>query len=162
MMTSSCLHSGLKRILSQSLVVGTLAVLGLLSGVAPELSKNSATLVFSTSAYAQSAVSDEEVTKYAQAVLRMEPLRQSAYGEIKKILGSSSIPEIVCGVPQSLNALPGEARSVAQNYCTQSAAIVANYFPGGTTTRFNEITSLMQSNGNLRTRIQNELVRLQR
>ncbi|HEY9633403.1 MAG TPA: DUF4168 domain-containing protein [Coleofasciculaceae cyanobacterium] len=147
------------RILSQSLVVGTLTAIGLLSGFIPGLSKDSPTLVFSAPAYAQ-AVSADEVTKYAQAVLAIEQIRQAAYREIKIIIGSD-VPEIVCNRPATIRKLPSEAQGLAQNYCNQSSAIVANYFPRGKNARFNEITTLMQGNANLRTKIQNELVRLQ-
>jgi hypothetical protein len=91
----------------------------------------------------------------------MEGVRQFAYDEIKKLLGSSSVPEIVCNRPETINSLPGEAQTIARKYCSQSSAIVANYFPKGKNTRFNEITSLMQENAALQTRIKNELVRLQ-
>lgn len=155
---SSRLH--LNRLLSQSLVVGILTAIGLLCGLVPELSKNSPTLVFSASAYAQD-VSGDEIKRYAQAVLAIEQIRQAAYREIKIIIGSD-VPEIVCNRPASIRALPGEARGLAQNYCKQSSAIVANYFPKGKNSRFNEITGLMQTDSNLRTQIQNELVRLQK
>jgi hypothetical protein len=150
----------LTRLLSQSLVVGILTAIGLLSGVVPELSKNSPSLVFNASAYAQD-VSTDEIRRYAQAVLAIEQIRQAAYREIKIVIGSE-VPEIACNRPASIRALPGEARGLAQNYCKQSSAIVANYFPRGKNGRFNEITSLMQADADLRTRIQNELVRLQK
>lgn len=150
----------LNRILSQSLVVGTLSVLGLFSGLIPELSKGSPTLVFSASADAQQAVSADEITRYAQAVLAIEKLRQSAYREIKLLIGSE-VPEIVCNRSETIKALPAEAQGIAQNYCNQSSGIVANYFPQGKNARFNEITILMQSNPTLRSRIKNELSRLQ-
>jgi len=162
MMTSYCSKPYLNQILSRTLVVGTLATIGFITGLIPSLSKDSSTLVFSAVVYAQAGpVTEAEVRSYAQAVLAMEPLRQSAYGEIKKLIGSRRIPEIVCGRPQSISALPGEAQAIARSYCNQSSAIVANYFPREKTARFNEITSLMQANQALRTRIQNELVRLQ-
>jgi hypothetical protein len=134
--------------------------MGLLCGVIPGLSKDSSTLVFNAPVYAQD-VPPEEITRYAKAVLAIEQIRLNAYKEIKIIIGSSNIPEIVCDRPESVSALPGEAQGIAQSYCNQSSAIVANYFPKGKNARFNAITSLMQSNQDLRTRIQNELVRLQ-
>jgi hypothetical protein len=150
------------RILSKSLLVGTLSIVGLLSGLTPGLSGTSHTsdiLVFSTSASAQSAVSNEEVQNYARAVLAIEQIRQSAYSEIKKIIGN--VPEIVCNNSASINALPRGVQGIARAYCKQSSAIVGNYFPRGNA-RFNEITSLMQSNPGLRQRIQSELVRQQK
>ncbi len=162
MMTSYCSGLCLNRILSQSLVVGALTAIGLLSGLTPGLSKNFDTLVIGASVYAQPAVTNQEVRSYAQAVLAMEGVRQVAYDEIKKLLGSSSVPEIVCNRPETINSLPGDAQTLARTYCRQSSAIVANYFPKGKNARFNEITSLMQENPGLQARIKNELLRLQK
>lgn len=156
MMTFSRSQTPLKHF-SQSLVVVTLATMGLLSGVIPELSRNSPTLVLSYSVYAQQAATDPEITSYAQAVLAMEPLRQSAYNEIKKIVGY--VPEIECHRSDSINKLPAEARKIAENYCRQSLALVANYL---SPTRFNDITRQAERNEELRRRIQSRLIELQR
>ncbi len=64
-----------------SLVVGVFATVGVLSGFAPDLSRHSTDLSFSSAAYAQS-ITNTEVTKYARAVLVMEPVRQTAFNEI--------------------------------------------------------------------------------
>ena len=133
-----------------------LATVGL-SGLAPDLSGRSI-LIFSSRAYAQ-AVSNIEVTNYAQAVLAMEPVRQESYDEIKKIIGSSEVPSIVCHKPASLDALPGNARNIAVNYCNRSKNIVESN--GLTIARFNEITVSLQKEPDLKTRIHNELVRIQ-
>jgi len=160
MMTLYCSRRRLNRTFSQFFVVGALATMGLLSGLTPEYSRDSQSFVFNSAAYAQE-VSAEEITRYARAVLAMEPLRQQAYSEIKLIIGSGSIPDIVCGRPASIRALPAGAQTIARNYCNQSSAIVANFFPRGKTGRFNEITNLMQRNQGLHARIQSELRRLQ-
>jgi hypothetical protein len=156
MMISYCFQPYLNRILSKSLIVGTLSIVGLLSGVTPGLSGNSHKLVFSASASAQAVVSEEEVQNYARSVLAIEQVRQSAYAEIKKTIGN--VPEIVCNNPASIRSLPRGAQGIARSYCTQSSAIVRNYFPRGNA-RFNEITSLMQNNPVLYRRIQAELGR---
>lgn len=161
MMTSYCSKRRLNRTLSQSLLISTLAAIGLFSGITPGLSNDFQTLVFSTTVYAQSTVSRQEIRNYAQAVLAMEGVRQFTYSEIKKLLRASSIPEIVCNRPDTINSLPGEAQTLARNYCNQSSAIVSNYFPQGGNARFNEITTLMQANPGLKRQIQNELVQLQ-
>jgi len=160
MMTSYCSRRCFNRTFSQFFVVGALAAIGLLSGLTPEYSRDSQSFVFSSAAYAQE-VSAEEITRYARAVLAMEPLRQQAYSEIKLIIGSGNIPDIVCGRPASITALPAGAQTIARNYCNQSSAIVANFFPRGKTGRFNEITNLMQRNQGLHAQIQSELRRLQ-
>lgn len=158
MMISYCSRPYLNRILFQSLVVGTLAAIGLLSGVIPELSKDAPTLVFSSVAYAE--VSPDEIDRYAQAAYQIEQLRQSAYEEIKRINGA--VPEIVCSNPASLRALPRPAQRIARSYCNQSSSIVANFFPRGRNRRFNEITNEMQRNPRVRTLIQRRILELQR
>lgn len=144
--------------LSRVLVVGTLTAVGLLSGFAPDLSGRSPILVFSSAAYAQD-VSNEEVTNYARAVLKMEPVRQEAYDEIKKIIGSSNVPAIVCHKPESLSALPANAQGIAKNYCDRSKEIVESN--GLSITRFNAITVNLQNDSNLKNRIHDELIRVQ-
>lgn len=162
MMTSYYVRSNLTRMFFQSLLIGSFTAIGLLWGLIPELSQDSLTLVFSSSVYAQSPnISAQDVRNYAEAVLKIERLRSAAYQEIKTILNSKDVPEIACNNPATINSLPAQAREIAQNYCNQSSAIVANYFPKGKNARFNEITTLMQSNQSLRTRIQEELIRIQ-
>ena len=141
--------------LAASLVVGTFATVGL-SGLAPDLSKRSP--LFISVAYAQD-MGDTDVTNYAQAVLEMEPVRQTAFDEIKKLIGSGDIPPIVCHKPESLDALPRNARKIAVNYCSQSQKIVESNLL--TIARFNAITIDMQNNPNLKTQIQKELLRIQ-
>ncbi len=147
----------LKQTLFQSLAIGTLATVGLISGVTPDLSASSSALIFSSSAHAQ-AVSSSEITMYAKAVLGMEPVRQEAFDEIKRIIGKEP-PAIVCNKPESLNALPRNARNIAVNYCKRSREIVASTGLSGD--RFNQITLELQNNDNLKRRISNELLRLQ-
>ena len=141
----------------RSVIVASLASVGLLSGIVPGLSGNSPELVSSNSAYAQD-ISKSELTNYAKAVLAMEPLRLSAYDEIKKIFGS--VPGIVCNQQQSLRGLPRNAQGIAANYCTQSKKIVESN--DLTISRFNSITVQIQSNSDLQKKVQNELIWLQR
>jgi hypothetical protein len=144
--------------IAASLIVGAFATLGVLSGVGSDLSGRSSELVFSSAAYAQ-AVSNNELANYARAVLVMEPVRQTAFNEIKKIIRSGNIPPIVCHRPQSLNALPRNARKIAVNYCNRSKEIVESN--GLTINRFNAITVNLQNDPNLKRRIHNELLRIQ-
>ena len=138
-------------------MVGTLTLLSLLSGIVPGLSGRSANFAFSSSAHAQS-VDNDNVRRYARAVLLMEPPRQRAYTQIKKILGS--VPNVVCHQPNSIQALPRQARPIAIDYCKQYTSIVAS--TGLTIPKFNAITAIAQSDSDLRVRIQSELIRLQK
>lgn len=150
------LQSQMGKPLAASLIVGTFTTLGVLSGVAPDLS-GSSKLVSNSAAYAQ-AVTNTELTNYARAVLVMEPVRQTAFTEIKQII-RGDVPPIVCHRPQSLNALPRNARKIAVNYCNRSKQIVESN--GLTINRFNAITVNLQNNSSLKRRIHNELIRIQ-
>ncbi|WP_066383213.1 MULTISPECIES: DUF4168 domain-containing protein [unclassified Anabaena] len=106
-----------------------------------------------------SSLNNLEITNYAQAVLAMEPARQQAFGEIKKIIGNAEIPKIVCNDPKSMNGLPSQARDIAINYCNQSQKIVEDN--GLTIQKFNTITMELQNNNNLKRQVYNTLIRLQ-
>lgn len=157
MITSYCNHPHWTRF-SRPLIVTALTTLGLLSGFIPALSRQSLTLDFNHAVYAQQAITEAEVTDYAKAVLAMEPLRQVAYNEIKKIV-NGAIPDIQCHRSETINQLPSqEARKIANTYCNQALALVNNYL---TSSRFNQITRLAENDGNLRQRIQKKLAELQ-
>jgi hypothetical protein len=116
---------------------------------------------FSLKANAQNlSVNKNEITSYAQALLAMEPARQQAFGEIKRIVGSGNIPKIVCHEPNSMNSLPNRARDIAVNYCKQSQEIVENN--GLSIDRFNRITMEIPNNRNLKQQIYETLVQLQK
>lgn len=143
-------RTSLQRMLTQSLLLATLSTGGLFSS---HLSLNS-------KAYAQNpAVNQAEITSYAQIVLAMEPPRQQAFQEIKKIINGGEIPPIVCNKPDSLNSLPVKARDIAVNYCKQYEKIVSD--SGLPPERFNQITVEQLTNNNLRSRIYCEFLRLQ-
>ncbi|MBD2502015.1 DUF4168 domain-containing protein [Anabaena azotica] len=101
-----------------------------------------------------------EITSYAQAVLAMEPARQEAFGQIKKIIGGGDVPQIVCSEPSSMNSLPSKARNIAVNYCNHSQRIVGDY--GLTIDKFNRMTTEIQNNSNLKQQVYNTLIRIQK
>ncbi len=138
----------LKRTLAQSLCLGA----GLISSA----------LLFSSAGNAETPqpVSTNEVSKYAKAVLYMEPERRQALEEIKKIIGNSEVPTIACNDTNSLSNLPGQAQDVAKNYCKTSQSAVEN--SGLSVNRFNEITTEQQNNQDLQRQIYNTLIRLQK
>jgi hypothetical protein len=147
------------QVLSQSLIVGTLSAAAVLSGFTPSWSGRSA-FVFSNSAYAQSSITSEEVTNYAKSVLAIEPIRLSAYSEIKEKVGSGNIPAIACYKPESLKSLSNKnLRAIAVNYCKKSKEIVESN--GLTSSRFNAITVSIQNDSKLADQVQKELKRLQ-
>ena len=158
MMNTCYSRANLNRILCQCLSVGTLTTLSLLLGLAPNLSGSSPTLVFSSTAHADSVnVDDGEVYRFAKAVLAMEPLRLAAYNEIKKISGTP--PSNACSQPESIQTLSTNVRDIAVNYCTQSKKIVESN--GLDVVRFNQIMAAAQSDEELQKRIQNAMIALQ-
>ncbi|MDZ8189753.1 MAG: DUF4168 domain-containing protein [Nostoc sp. ChiSLP02] len=148
----SCLFSQphRKRILSHSFFFGVIATVGLISNSFSSSSK----------AYAQTPpVNNTEIKNYAQAVLTMEPARQNAFEEIKKLIGNGEIPKIVCNDSNSINGLPRKAQDIAVNYCTRSQKIVEEN--GLSIDRFNKITIELQNNNNLKQEVYNTLLILQ-
>ncbi len=148
-MTAYCSQPRSNRLLSQFLIVGALTAIGLLSGLTPELSKDSGTLVFSTSASAQ-AVSDQELRNYVSATVEVEMLRQNVYGEIKRLTGGN-VPSISSCSEQGL---PDNVARIWQRFCQQSEAIIQKY--GLSNGRFNAINRMRQGDQDLERRIREE------
>ncbi|MBW4645190.1 MAG: DUF4168 domain-containing protein [Goleter apudmare HA4340-LM2] len=145
------LRLNLQRKLAKSFFYGTLATMGVVSSA----------LVFSTKANAQTpAVNNTEINSYAQAVLAMEPARQKAFEEIKKLIGGKEVPKIVCNDPNSMNGLSSQAKDIAVNYCNHSQKMVEGQ--GLSIERFNLITVELQSNNELKRQVYNRLIHLQR
>ena len=147
------LHSTkrLQQILSQPLILATIATASLIF----------ATFGFNSQGIAQPLnINNTEVTNYAKAVLGMEPVRQQAFEEIKKLIGSKDVPQVICNDPTSINALPGKAKDIAGNYCNHSQKIVED--SGLTVERFNKITVEIQNNNNLKKQLYNTLLYLQK
>ena len=147
------LHSTkrLQQILSQPLILATIATASLIF----------ATFGFNSQGIAQTLnINNTEVTNYAKAVLGMEPVRQQACEEIKKLIGSKDVPQVICNDPTSINALPGKAKDIAGNYCNHSQKIVED--SGLTVERFNKITVEIQNNNNLKKQLYNTLLYLQK
>ncbi|MCC5643810.1 DUF4168 domain-containing protein [Nostoc sp. CHAB 5824] len=142
-----------KRILSQSFFFGAIATVGVISNA----------FSLSSKAYGQTPppiVNNTEIDSYAQAVLAMEPARQNAFEEIKKLIGNGEIPKIVCNDSNSINGLPRKAQDIAVNYCNRSQKIVQDN--GLSIDQFNKITIELQNNNNLKSQVYNTLLRLQK
>lgn len=147
--------------LSQGLVVLALAAGGILADAIPTFSISSG-LQFGSDAYAQSAVSSNELTNYARSLLVIEPMRQQAYADIQNIVGAGNVPSIACHRPDSVDSLPNNIKPIARNYCDRAIAVVAEN--NLTIQRFNEITVFLNQQGSdsdLHNRLEQELIRLQ-
>ncbi|MBD2447164.1 DUF4168 domain-containing protein [Nostoc sp. FACHB-152] len=120
----------------------------------------SGSMTFASKASAQNLpVNNNEIVNYARAVLAMEPSRQQAFDEIKKLMGGE-IPQIVCNDPKSINNLPRKPKEIAVNYCNESQKKVEQN--GLTIDRFNTITIELQNDNNLKRQVYNTLIRLQK
>jgi hypothetical protein len=152
-----------KRWLSRSVMVGVGAAVSVCLGLVPSvqtsvqspLAGQPLAVSFGSAAYAQS-ISDQDVANYARSVLAIEPLRQSAYDQIKGISGS--VPRIECHRPSSLNDLPDNVRQIAVNYCNQAISIVESN--SLTISRFNAIRVAQDSDSSLLNRIQQSIMEL--
>lgn len=156
-MTTLCLRPYLPRILSRSLIVSAFATVGLMSGMVPGLSGHP-TLVFSSSVYAQEFPNSQEVTKFADTVLKLNELRLKVQQEIKQLNGGQPV-NIDCFKPQTVQQLPNTIRPRALTFCNDSRTIIESN--GFTPTRFNQIKVLHDSNPDLQIKVRNELIRLQ-
>ncbi|ARI83240.1 DUF4168 domain-containing protein [Microcystis aeruginosa] len=144
--------------LRRSFIVTFLAVIAILGGVIPEFSWTTAVVSFQSSAYTQDFTPDQ-IKRYATAVLLIETQRKQAYQAISQILGKIP-PAITCNQRESFNNLPANAQKIAVDYCNNSKKIVQD--SGLNATEFNAITNRVRSDDNLRRRVQNEMIRLQR
>ncbi|NEP02303.1 MAG: DUF4168 domain-containing protein [Symploca sp. SIO2E9] len=170
MITSYRFRPYLHRIWLKSFLVVGFTAIGWFSGITLEPSQHLPQLVLGTLTKAQptptpsnlAPVTTAEINNYALAVLKMEPLRQSAYQSIKELIGpNEQMPDITCHNLESINSLSTEVKEIAQNYCKKSSEIVKTYFPEGEAVRFNEITILIEENQNLREQIRATLLLLQ-
>ena len=144
--------------LRRSFIVTFLAVIAILGGVIPEFSWTTEIVSFRSSAYTQDFTADQ-IKRYATAVLLIETQRKQAYQAISQILGKIP-PAITCNQRESFNNLPANAQRIAVDYCNNSKNIVQD--SGLTASQFNTITNRISSDDNLRRRVQNEMIRLQR
>jgi hypothetical protein len=142
-----------KRILCQSFFFGAIATTSVISN----------SFLLSSKAYGQTSApiaNNSQINSYAQAVLAMEPARQNAFEEIKKLIGNGEIPKIVCNDSNSINGLPRKAQDIAVKYCNRSQEIVKNN--GLSIDEFNKITIELQNNDILKQQVYNTLLRLQK
>ncbi|MDZ8053584.1 MAG: DUF4168 domain-containing protein [Aulosira sp. ZfuVER01] len=140
----------LQHILSQALSYSAIATAGIVASVIISGKVNAQT---------PQPVNSNEIISYAQAVLAMEPARQQAFDEIKKLMGDREIPKIVCNDSKSISGLPKKAQDIAVNYCKHSQKIVEEN--GLTIERFNKITVDLQNDNDLKQKISNTLILIQ-
>ncbi|HEY9816158.1 MAG TPA: DUF4168 domain-containing protein [Candidatus Obscuribacterales bacterium] len=147
------------RHVSLALAVASIAVL---SDAIPSVHIESSSIQWGHTAQAQT-LSDQELRNYASAVLVIEPLRQTAFNEIRTLSGNNAASSIACHRPESITRLNSNVRSIARNYCDRAIRIVEQN--DLTIERFNAITQMLgqaSRSSDLHQRLQEELIRLQR
>lgn len=103
--------------------------------------------------------SDEEVTNYAQTVLKIEDQRRIAYDQIEAVIDDQP-PEIACDQPQTIQKLPDEAQKIAVEFCNESKQIAQD--SGLSSNQFNAMTENAQKDASLKKRIQNAMIRIRK
>jgi len=155
-------HSATQVLRSESLMIKILATIGwfvgltvILAGCAPNRASDS-----DTQNSPPLTVNSKEIENYAKVVLAIEPKREAATKEILRITKKDQIPQIVCTKPKTITSLRRNVRGIAVNYCQQAKDISESN--GLTILQFNDITAAVKSDDQLKIRIQNELIRLQK
>lgn len=100
----------------------------------------------------------QQLESYAQAILKIEPLRQRTFQEIQRILDSQEVPSIACNRRTSYEDLPSPARSAIINYCNRSKEIVQEQ--GLTVSEFNSITAEINSDSDIKEQVQEAMLEL--
>jgi hypothetical protein len=134
-----------------------LAVMSLSCEVLPEFSQQPPQLTPSSSATQN--FTDEQIDNYAKTVLEIESQRATAYKKIEEILDGSP-PDITCDQKDTFNNLPTAVQEIAVQYCLNSQEIAKKN--GLTQSQFNAITIRLQADRELKTRIQNAMIYIQR
>ncbi|MGK7921173.1 MAG: DUF4168 domain-containing protein [Trichodesmium sp.] len=158
------------RLISRSLLLATLSTVGLMMGSIPRSSNPLLSQILGTVAHAQESfidqgITDEEITKYAASVLKIEDLRIGVYREIQNEFQKQSpnmtVPPIICSDKNSVNnpQLSQNIQVIAIDYCNQAKKIIETN--DLTVSRFNRITMTQKTDPRLQQKIQDELIRLQ-
>ena len=150
------------RVISSSV----LASLGILLGLAPELSVRSSienqsqlvTVSFSTFVAAQE-ITPEETNSYAKAGFEIEMLRRDIYQEIKAIVNQPP-GDIVCDRQETLEELQPEVKQLTEQFCNQTIEIVRQN--NLNVDRYNELTSYYDRQDDFYQQVQKILLKLQK
>lgn len=104
-------------------------------------------------------VNNDEIARYAKALLAVETSRQAAVNEIGRMNDGNLPPSIICSQPDSLKNLTRSVQAIAVNYCQQAKQ--AGETNGFSMSRFNAITASLPNDAELTKQVQTELARLQ-
>lgn len=116
-------------------------------------------LGFGRSAANAQGFSETDISQYAEAVLAVEALRQTAYDQTQSLLGDGAVPVVICSEEDTVNTLSPEVRRVAVNFCNGAKSLIEG--TDLTVEQFNRMVEIQVIDPNLSARVQEELVRLQ-
>ncbi|MEM9770552.1 MAG: DUF4168 domain-containing protein [Cyanobacteria bacterium P01_D01_bin.73] len=102
--------------------------------------------------------SEEDISQYAEAVLAIEALRQTAHSQTKALVGGA-VPVVICSKEDTVKTLSPEVRRVAVTFCNEAKSIIESTGLG--VEQFNRMVEIQLIDPNLSQRVQEELVRLQ-
>lgn len=125
---------------------------GLASTNAPSTLEATTQHFFGTPAYAQTP---EQVVQYARTAYEIEQIRRRNYAKAKRLLGGN-VPEDVC----SQRTIPSAVKGICEDFSRQAAEVTKR--SGLTSTQFNDITRRKDRDPELRQKIRQELLRLQK
>jgi Domain of unknown function (DUF4168) len=149
-MTTSHVCSKFYR-LSRPLLLGIIAsLLGIVGGIVPDLTAEQPSYLFASAARADE-FSDADLRNYAAALMQIEPIRQSALSQVSRANNGSTLPNLVCNQPNTMEGLNSEAKSLFINYCNQCESIAAS--KGLSIDRFNQITQAVRADPKLQERV---------
>ncbi len=135
---------------SRPWLVALLSAVGVCAGLAPDLSNLSATQWWDAPVYAQSAISNTEVSQFARAAYKIERERQTLYTIAKPVFGGA-VPANFCG----MNDLPTTLAAPCQTFLVNSDRHIRE--SGLTAPRFYEIYNRQQFDSDLQARVNKEL-----
>lgn len=144
------------RMLSRALVIVTVSSIGLLSGLAPDLSGRFGRVAFSNAAYAQD-FSDGDLAKFARAAFAIEIERRNIEQKISSMTGGN-VPQVGCDRPENLANLQDNVRGIFVDFCNFSKQTIQNNQL--TVGQFNAIKTNYNSNPEVKKRVDGELRRI--
>jgi hypothetical protein len=131
-----------------------LVSIGWLTNLVPGWNPKLGTLDFSSQANAQS-LSNDQISRYAAAILEIEPIRIKSFAKVKKIT-QGNMPENVCDQQN----IRDDVRAICSSYFLQSAQIIQRHRLS--LEEFNRITQLANQDSYTEQQIQKALVCHQR
>ncbi|KAM3115927.1 DUF4168 domain-containing protein [Phormidesmis sp. 146-33] len=116
----------LNRVLARSLTIATLSTLGLLTGVAPNLS-GQPTQLFDIAVHAQE---ESTFTRYVKAAFEIEKMRRSLLDQVKQLTGGN-VPSNVCqssSLAQVSSNVRDQVKGICDNFSAQAKSIVQDKY----------------------------------